>query len=134
MSQRAAGAFDVKVTPQKPDTQIARAANLGRLTIDKRFHGDLEGISKGEMLATQTEVPGSAGYVAMERVTGKLKGRTGSFALQHSATMTRGSPKANIAVVPDSGTGELQGISGTMTITVAGDGSHSYEFDYKIGL
>jgi len=99
MSQRAAGAFDVKVTPQKPDTQIARAANFGRLTIDKRFHGDLEGISKGEMLATQTEVPGSAGYVAMERVTGKLKGRTGSFALQHSATMTRGTPKASISVV-----------------------------------
>ena len=133
MSQRAAGAFDVKVTPQKPDTQIARAANLGRLTIDKRFHGDLEGISKGEMLATQTEVPGSAGYVALERVTGKLKGRAGSFVLQHSATMTRGSPKANIAVVPDSGTGELQGISGTMIITVGVDGSHSYEFDYKIG-
>ena len=133
MSQRAAGAFDVKVTPQKPDTQIARAANLGRLTIDKRFHGDLEGISKGEMLATQTEVTGSAGYVALERVTGKLKGRAGSFVLQHSATMTRGSPKANIAVVQDSGTGELQGISGTMIITVGADGSHSYEFDYKIG-
>lgn len=133
MTQRAVGPFDVKVTPQKPDTQIARAANLGRLTIDKRFHGDLEGISKGEMLATQTEVPGSAGYVAMERVTGKLKGRTGSFVLQHSATMTRGAPKATISVVPDSGTGELQGISGTMNITVGADGSHSYEFDYKIG-
>ena len=133
MSQRAAGAFDVKVTPQKPDTQIARAANLGRLTIDKRFHGDLGGISKGEMLATQTDTPGSAGYVALERVTGTLKGRTGSFVLQHSATMTRGATKASIAVVPDSGTGELQGLSGTMTITVAGDGSHSYEFDYKIG-
>src|SRR5499427_8449705 len=127
MSQRAAGAFDVKAVPQKPDTQIARAANLGRLTLDKRFHGDLEGISKGEMLATQTDVPGSAGYVAMERVTGKLRGRTGSFVLQHSA------PKASISVVPDSGTGELQGISGTMTITVGADGSHSYEFDYKLG-
>jgi hypothetical protein len=133
MSQRAAGAFDVKVTPQKPDTQIARAANLGRLTIDKRFHGDLEGISKGEMLATQTETPGSAGYVALERVTGKLKGRGGSFVLQHSATMTRGTPSSSIAVVPDSGTGELQGITGKMTITVAADGSHSYEFDYKFG-
>jgi hypothetical protein len=133
MSQRAAGAFDVKVTPQKPDTQVARAANLGRLTIDKRFHGDLEGISKGEMLASQTDTPGSAGYVAMERVTGTLKGRAGSFVLQHSATMTRGSQKASIAVVPDSGTGDLQGISGTMTITVGADGSHSYEFDYKVG-
>ena len=132
MSERAAGPFDVKVTPQKPDTQIARAANLGRLTVDKRFHGDLEGISKGEMLATQTDVPGSAGYVALERVTGRLKGRAGSFVLQHSATMSRGAPVSSITVVPDSGTGELRGISGTMTITVAKDGAHSYEFDYQI--
>lgn len=132
MSQRAAGTFDVKVVPQKPDTQIARAANLGRLTIDKRFHGDLEGISKGEMLATQTDTPGSAGYVALERVSGKLSGRTGSFVLQHSATMTRGKATSSISVVPDSGTGELQGLSGRMTITVASDGGHSYDFDYKI--
>jgi hypothetical protein len=132
MSQRAAGAFDVKVVPQKPDTQIARAASLGRLTIDKRFHGDLEGISKGEMLATQTETPGSAGYVALERVTGKLNGRTGTFVLQHSATMSRGKPTSTICVVPDSGTGELQGLTGKMTITVAADGGHTYEFDYKI--
>ena len=132
MSQHAAGPFDVKVTPQKPDTQIARAANLGRLTIDKRFHGDLEGISKGEMLATHTDVPGSAGYVALERVTGTLKGRNGSFVLQHSATMTRGKPLSTITVVPDSGTGELRGISGKMSITVATDGAHSYEFDFKI--
>jgi hypothetical protein len=88
MSQRATGSFDVKVTPQKPDTQIARAANFSRLTIDKRFHGDLEGISKGEMLALQTEVKGSAGYVALERVTGTLKGRLGSFVLQHSGTLS----------------------------------------------
>ena len=133
MSQRAAGPFDVKVVPQKPDTQIARAANLGRLTIDKRFHGDLEGISKGEMLATQTEVPGSAGYVAMERVTGSLKGRQGSFVLLHSATMRRGTPISSITVVPDSGTGELKGITGTMTIAVTSDGGHTYEFNYKIG-
>jgi hypothetical protein len=132
MSEHAAGPFDVKVVPQKPDTQIARAANLSRLTIDKRFHGDLEGISKGEMLATQTDVPGSAGYVALERVTGTLNGRAGSFVLQHSATMTRGKPLSTITVVPDSGTGELRGISGKMTITVASDGGHSYEFDFKI--
>ena len=129
--QHAAGAFDVKVTPQKPDTQIARAASLSRLTIDKRFHGDLEGISKGEMLATQTDTPGSAGYVALERVTGTLKGRNGSFVLQHSATMHRGKPVSSITVVPDSGTGELRGLSGKMTITVASDGGHSYEFDFK---
>lgn len=132
MSQRAAGAFDVKVTPQKPDTQIARAANFSRLTIDKRFHGDLEGISKGEMLATQTETPGSAGYVALERVTGRLAGRQGSFVLQHSATMSRGTATSAISVVPDSGTGELRGLTGSMTITVAADGTHSYQFDYKL--
>ncbi len=132
MSQRATGSFDVKVTPQKPDTQIARAANLSRLTIDKRFHGDLEGISKGEMLALQTEVKGSAGYVALERVTGKLKGHSGSFVLQHSASMSRGESQAQITVVPDSATGELRGLSGKMSISVGADGTHAYEFDFKI--
>ena len=132
MSQRATGSFDVKVTPQKPDTQIARAANLARLTIDKRFHGDLEGISKGEMLALQTDVKGSAGYVALERVSGKLKGRSGSFVLQHSGTMSRGDADTQITVVPDSGSGELRGLSGRMAITVQPDGAHNYEFDFKI--
>ena len=131
VSDRAAGSFDVKATPQKPDTQIARAANLGRLTIDKRFHGDLEGTGKGEMLASQSDVPGSAGYVAMERVSGTLKGRSGGFVLQHSGTMTRGTPVFSVTVVPDSGTGELRGISGRMTITVGADGAHTYEFDFK---
>jgi hypothetical protein len=128
----ASGAFDVKVTPQKPDTQIARTANLGRLTIDKQFHGDLEASAKGEMLATQTDVKGSAGYVALERVTGKLQGRAGSFVLLHSATMKRGAPETTITVVPDSGTGELTGIAGSMRIKVAPDGSHSYEFEFRI--
>ena len=132
MSQRATGSFDVKVTTQKPDTQVARAANLSRLTIDKRFHGDLEGISKGEMLALQTDVQGSAGYVALERVTGKLKGRSGSFVLQHSATMQRGEQQAHISVVPDSATGELRGLAGTMSITVAADGSHAYAFEFRL--
>ena len=131
-SQRATGSFDVKVSLQKPDTQVARAANLSRLTIDKRFQGDLEGISKGEMLALQTEVQGSAGYVALERVTGKLQGRSGSFVLQHSATMKRGASESTITVVPDSGTGELTGLTGSMRIKVAEDGSHSYEFDFRI--
>lgn len=132
MTHHASGPFEVKVTPQKPDTQIARTANLGRLTIDKRFHGDLEASAKGEMLATQTEVKGSAGYVALERVTGKLQGRSGSFVLQHSATMKRGEPESTITVVPDSGTGELTGLSGSMRINVAPDGAHSYEFDFRI--
>ena len=132
MSERATGSFDVKVTPQKPDTQVARAANLSRLTIDKRFHGDLEGISKGEMLALQTEIKGSAGYVALERVTGKLKGRSGSFVLQHSGTMNRGDEDTHVSVVPDSATLELRGLSGRMKISVAADGAHSYEFDFRI--
>jgi hypothetical protein len=132
MNQRATGSFDVKVVPQKPDTQIARAANLSRLTIDKRFHGDLEGTSKGEMLALQTDTKGSAGYVALERITGKLNGQQGSFVLQHSATMTRGEPDAKITVVPDSATGELAGLSGKMVITVAEDGAHHYVFEFKL--
>ncbi len=132
MTQHAGGPFEVKITPQKPDTQVARSANLGRLTIDKRYHGDLEGSAKGEMLATQSEVKGSAGYVALERVTGKLHGRSGSFVLQHSATMQRGAPQSSVTVVPDSGTGELAGLSGSMRITVAPDGAHSYEFDFRI--
>ena len=132
MNQRATGSFDVKVVPQKPDTQIARAANLSRLTIDKRFHGDLEGASKGEMLALQTDVKGSAGYVALERVTGKLKGAQGTFVLQHSATMHKGEPDSKITVVPDSATGELVGLTGKMVITVAEDGAHNYEFEFKL--
>lgn len=132
MSQHVTGPFDVKITPQKPDTQIARAANLARLTIDKRYHGDLEAIAKGEMLAAQTEVKGSAGYVALERVTGKLKGRSGSFVLQHNGTMNRGTAELAVTVVPDSGAGELRGLSGKMRILIAPDGAHSYEFDFKI--
>ena len=132
MTHHASGPFDVKVTPQKPDTQIARTANLGRLTIDKRFHGDLEASGRGEMLATQSDTKGSAGYVALERVTGKLQGRSGGFVLLHSATMKRGAPETTITVVPDSGTGELTGLAGSMRITVAADGSHSYEFDFRI--
>jgi hypothetical protein len=132
MTQHASGPFEVKVTPQKPDTQVARSANLGRLTIDKRYRGDLEASAKGEMLATQSEVKGSAGYVALERVTGTLHGRSGSFVLQHSATMQRGAPQSSITVVPDSGTGELAGLSGSMRITVAPDGAHSYELEFRI--
>lgn len=132
MTHHASGPFEVKVTPQKPDTQIARTANLGRLTIDKRFHGDLEASAKGEMLATQSEVKGSAGYVALERVTGKLQGRSGTFVLLHSATMKRGAPESTVTVVPDSGTGELTGLTGSMRIKVAPDGGHSYEFDFRI--
>jgi hypothetical protein len=101
------------------------------MSIDKQFHGDLEATSKGQMLAAGTEVQGSAGYVAIERVSGTLGGRSGTFALQHSGTMTRGEPQLIITVVPDSGTGQLVGLAGTMTITIA-DGKHQYGFDYTL--
>lgn len=126
----ASGSFEVKLTPQGASAGI-EAANLGRMTIDKQFHGDLQAHSLGEMIAAGTEVSGSAGYVAMERVSGRLHGREGSFVLQHSATMDRGKPQLSIAVVPDSGTGELVGLVGTMTIRID-DGQHSYGFDYTL--
>lgn len=126
----ASGSFEVKLVPQAPAQGIG-AANLGRMTIDKQFHGELEAHSLGEMIAAGTEVPGSAGYVAMERVTGSLHGRSGSFVLQHSATMTRGEPQLSVTVVPDSGTGELVGLAGSMRIEVEG-GRHAYTFDYHL--
>src|SRR5258706_10168790 len=105
-------------------------ADLGRMAIDKQFRGDLEGTSKGQMLAAGTAVKDSAGYVALERVRGTLNGRRGSFVLQHSGTLTRGAPELTITVVPDSGTEELAGLAGRMTITIEG-GKHTYDFDYE---
>jgi hypothetical protein len=102
------------------------------MSIDKQFYGDLQGTSKGEMLAAMTTVKGSAGYVAMEQVDGALQGLSGTFVLQHSGTMTRGVQQLAISVVPDSGTGQLAGLAGTMTIAIA-DGKHSYDFEYAIG-
>jgi hypothetical protein len=125
----ASGTFEVKVTPQADDNGGEPA--LGRMSLDKRFHGDLEGTSKGEMLTVATDVKGSAGYVAKERVIGKLKGHSGTFALQHTGTMTRGVPNLAITVVPDSGTGELIGLAGQMTINIT-DGKHFYEFEYTL--
>ena len=101
------------------------------MALDKQFNGDLEGTSKGQMLAVSTDVQGSAGYVAMERVSGALHGLKGTFALQHTGTMTRGTPQLSITVVPDSGTGELVGLAGTMTINIV-DGKHLYEFEYTL--
>lgn len=99
--------------------------------LDKAFHGELEGTSKGQMLGLSTTVEGSAGYVAMEQVTGTLQGKSGKFALQHFGKMTRGTPDLNVKVVPDSGTDDLTGLSGNMQIIIA-DGKHSYEFEYEI--
>jgi hypothetical protein len=126
---RATGTFNVKITPQ--DDGKPEDAPIGRMTIDKQIHGDLEATTKGQMLAFSTEVKGSAGYVAMEKVTGTLHGRTGSFVLQHSATMDRGVPQLSITVVPDSGTGQLVGITGKFDIQIA-EGKHSYTFDYTL--
>jgi hypothetical protein len=125
----ASGNFEVKLAPQAPDAEAD--ATLGRLSIDKQFRGDLEGASRGQMLTAGTDVEGSAGYVAMERVRGTLHGRRGTFALQHSGTMTRGAPSLAIRVVPDSGTGELAGLSGSMSITIV-EGKHSYDFEYAL--
>jgi hypothetical protein len=125
----ASGTFEVKVTPQADDN--GGEPPLGRMSLDKQFHGDLEGTSKGEMLTIGTDVKGSAGYVAIERVVGRLQGQSGTFALQHTGTMTRGVPNLTITVVPDSGTGELVGLAGKMTINVT-DGRHFYEFEYTV--
>jgi uncharacterized protein DUF3224 len=130
MTTRASGIFDVKLTPQPPQGDPAEATH-GRMTIDKTFHGDLDGTSKGEMLAAGTAVKGSAGYVAIEQVSGALHGRTGTFVLQHSGTMNRGDAQLSVTVVPDSGTGELAGLAGRMAIIITA-GTHSYEFDYTL--
>ena len=127
----ATGSFEVKVLPQKPDNKPEEEAKLGRLSIDKVFQGDLEGTSKGEMLSLMTEVKGSGVYVAIERVTGTLQGRKGSFALHHTGLMLRNKPQLSVTVVPDSGTGELTGLTGSMKINIEG-GNHTYEFDYSL--
>jgi hypothetical protein len=127
---QANGPFDVKLTPQ-PAAPGIEPANLGRMTIDKQFHGDLEAISLGEMLSAMGQVQGSAGYVAIERVTGTLHGKQGSFMLQHYGIMDRGAPQLTITVVPDSGTDALAGLRGTMQIQIE-DGKHSYVFDYTL--
>jgi hypothetical protein len=124
----AKGSFDVKLKPL-PAYAAEVDPNLGRMSIDKEFHGDLEGSSIGEMLAAATRIKDSAGYVAIERVSGTLGGRRGTFLLQHSATMTRGVPALSIAVVPDSGTDGLEGLSGRMTIRIEGK-NHFYELEY----
>jgi hypothetical protein len=130
VTQHATGAFEAKIIPLEPAVKTPDNS-LARMALDKQFHGDLEATSKGEMLAATTPVKGSAGYVAIERVSGSLHGRIGTFFLEHSATMNRGTSQLNIVVVPDSGTGELTGISGTMTIIIV-NGKHSYDLAYTL--
>jgi hypothetical protein len=134
VSVHASGPFDVTIVPQPQDDKVGDPT-VGRMSIDKQYHGDLEAASKGQMLTAMTDIKGSAGYVAIERVTGTLRTaggvRSGSFALQHSGTMTRGAPQLSVTVVPDSGTGQLAGLAGKMNIIVA-DGKHSYDFEYTL--
>ncbi len=130
MDYHATGSFEVSIKPQiEPDTVEGIA--LGRLSLDKLFHGDLEAAGKGEMLTAMTGVEGSAGYVAVERVTGTLHSRRGSFVFQHSGIMNRGEQQLSITVVPDSGTGQLSGIAGLFSIKFV-DNKHTYTFDYSL--
>ena len=127
----ASGSFDVKLEPQKVDNPQAEAASIGRLSIHKKFQGAIDGVSNGEMLARRDDQQNGA-YVALERVTGSLNGRNGSFVLMHSAVMMGGVPANwSVAVVPGSGTEQLAGLSGTMKITID-DSGHGYDFQYTL--
>jgi hypothetical protein len=130
MTTHARGTFEVKITSQPAQDGVGDPG-IGRMALDKQFHGDLDAIGKGQMLAAGTDVSGSAGYVALDRVSGTLHGRSGTFALQHSGTMARGTPQLSITVIPDSGTGELLGLAGTLAITIT-DGQHFYDFEYTL--
>lgn len=125
------GTFDVTLDPMDGYASGGGGINLGRMSIDKQFHGDLEATSRGEMLSAMTAVQGSAGYVAIEQVTGTLSGKEGSFVLQHFGMMDKGNDRLLLEVVPDSGTGELAGLRGEMRIDIK-DGKHFYEFDYQL--
>ena len=131
MTHHATGPFDVKVAPQ-PLSGPVEDALLGRFSLEKQYHGDLEGTGHGQMLTAGTEVKGSAAYVAMERVSGKLDGKTGTFALMHVGTMGHGDTRLEIKVVPDSGTGELVGLAGAFNILIAEGGKHSYDLEYSL--
>jgi Protein of unknown function (DUF3224) len=130
MTTLARGTFDVSIIPQPPEDKT-EGLTLGRMLIEKKFQGDLEAAGKGQMLTGMPKVKGSGAYVAIERVTGTLHGRSGSFILHHLGIMERGAPRLNVTVVPDSGTRELEGIAGTMIIIIA-EGKHSYELAYTL--
>jgi len=125
----ASGPFDVKTNPI--DDKSADPL-LGRFSLDKQYHGDLDGTGTGQMLTAGTAVKGSGAYVAIEKVSGTLKGRTGTFVLQHTGSMSGGNFQLNVTIVPDSGTGQLAGIAGKMTITIAAGGKHSYDLEYTL--
>ncbi len=130
MPKQAKGGFEVKRTPQDA-LDAGDGALIGHVRFDKRFHGPLDATSVVHMLAVGTDVPGSAAYVAIERIAGTLDGRQGSFLAQHCGTLDRGQATLALAVVPDSGTGELAGLRGRMAIDIV-DGEHFYAFDYEL--
>jgi hypothetical protein len=130
MPHHAAGPFEVKLIPLDPAFK-SEDNSIGRYSLDKQFHGALEAVSKGEMLSGMGTVKGSGGYVAIERVSGTLEGRAGTFILQHNGTMQNGVYHLNVIVVPDSGTAQLAGLQGTMEIIIK-DGKHSYDFTYTL--
>jgi len=127
--RHAKGSFEVKMVPQEQDK--AEGSTLGRLSLDKVFHGDLEGVGKGQMLTIMSDTPGSAVYVAVERVTGTLNGKPGSFALAHQGVMRGESRQLTVEIAPDSGSGALKGIAGRLTIDITG-GQHFYDLAYTL--
>ncbi len=131
MTQQAAGPFDVKIIPQPADPAAAGEI-IGRMLLDKKYHGALDAIGKGQMLGVRTPVTGSGGYVAMEVVTGKLDGRSGSFTVQHTGSMRGGKSQMLLNIVADSGTDELTGLTGNIEIIITEDGKHRYKFDYQL--
>lgn len=130
MNYQATGTFTVSMKPQG-EPEIADGISLGQMALDKEYEGDLQAVGKGQMLTVLTAVDGSAGYVAIERVTGMLHNRQGSFVFQHSGLMDQGRQQLSIVVVPDSGTKQLSGITGVFTIHMV-DGTHAYTFDYSL--
>lgn len=130
MATRVSGSFEVKMVPLEPSETIKEAA-IGRMSLEKRYDGELDAVGRGEMLTVHGAVDGSAGYVAIERVIGTLQGRAGGFALQHNGIMNRGEPSLYVVVVPDSGTGELAGLSGRMSLS-NNNGEHAYEFEFEL--
>jgi hypothetical protein len=134
-ARRASGTFEVRMEPQAGGPEVAgvegSGTQLGRMLLHKRFRGDLEGAGEGQMLSAVSDKPGSAGYVAIERVVGSLHGRSGSFVFQHSGTMDQGAQSLSITVVPGSGSGELAGLAGRLLLRIEG-GQHFYDFDYTL--
>lgn len=130
MSTRVSGPFTVEMVPQEP-SEATKGAAISRMALEKRYEGELAGVGRGEMLTVHGAVEGSAGYVAIERFIGTLQGRAGGFALQHNGIMNRGEASLSVAVVPDSGSGELVGLTGRMSLSNNG-GEHVYEFEFEL--